>query len=590
MMDHIVLCGLGKVGFSILELLDRLRLDVVVITLDVNAEWLRRAQTMAKRLVLADARASDVLLSADITQARAVIVATDDDLTNLEVALDARRLAPDAAVVVRLFDNRLAERVQRDLGVQAVLNSATLAAPAFIAAALGDRFVRAFEVLDAEVDIVVHEVTPEEEAMDQSVCSLLAARNETPLGVRLSPLSPPTSTSPGMRVHAGDIIYAATARSQADASRDAQRAHRRRFWQHPPVEPLHLLVQIWRQTSTTFRSVLVGFNLLVLLGVIVFHLRMNLSWIDAFYFTITLVTTVGLGDIHLSQTDPFTKLFGCAMMVAGMGILVVAFGIVTDYLLQQRFRQALGKPRSTLEDHIIIVGLGRLGHRLATRLHEMGLPVLAIHSPDHQSHTHLLGEEIPVLEGDANDPAVLEQAAVERARAVVAVTDRDLVNVHVAHNAENLNPKARSVVRLFNSSFAAKLGPDVLGIDIPINPSEVAAETFVACALADNVLKGFTIDDHLLMLRWLDTSASPACVGLTVAEIRHNLGIAAIMRRREGEQAGEVLKPGDRVAPGDRLIVIEEYRVDSGAPVCCGVLDIKSRDVAPPDARAGNTR
>lgn len=577
MMDHIVLCGLGKVGFSILELLCRLEQDVFVITRDVDIDWLRRAQTMAKRLVLADARADDVLLDAEIAQARAVLIVTDDDLANLEIALDARRLAPQASVVVRLFDGRLADRVQRDIGVNAVLNSATLAAPAFIAAALGDRFVRRFEVLGADVDIVVHDITPEEEALHQSLDTLLAARAEVPLGIRRAPLSPAAPVSPGMGVRAGDQVFAATARRRDPASCSGARPRPRRFWQHANVEPLRLAYGIWKGTSATFRAVVVGFNLLVLLGVVVFRIRMHLSWIDALYFTITLVTTVGLGDIHLSQTDALTKLFGCAMMVAGMGILVVAFGIVTDYLLQQRFRQALGKPKSTLRDHIVVVGLGRLGHRLATRFHEMGLPVLAVHSPEHQAHSRTLTDAIPILEGDANDPSVLEQASVEHARAVVAVTDRDLVNVHVAHNAENVNPKARSVVRLFNSSFAAKLGPDVLGIDIPINPSEVAAETFVACALANNVLKGFTIDDHLLMLRWLDPSKVAACEGRSVADIRRSMGIAAIMRQRQGGATVEVLRLEDTVLPGDQLVVIEEYRVESRTPVCCALLDLGVR-------------
>ncbi len=591
MMDHVVLCGLGKVGFSVLELLHRLRLDVVVVTRDVNVDWLRRAQTMAKRLMLADARADDALQGADIEKARALIVATDDDLINLEIAMDARRLAPHVPVVVRLFDMHLAQRVQRDLGVRAVLNSATLAAPAFIAAALGDRFVRAFEIGDADVDIMVHEVTPEEERAGATLEAFCAGHRAAPLGLRRGPESDDREVAPAMPVRAGDQIFAALARKQAsDGGTAAPRPRKRRFWQHPPVEPLLLARRIWKATSAPFRLIIIGFNIMLLVGVIVFHTRMELSWIDALYFTITLVTTVGLGDIHLSDTDPLTKLFGCAMMVIGMGMMVVAFGIVTDYLLKQRFRQALGKPKSTLENHIVIVGLGRLGHRLANRFHEMGYPVLAIHSPEHEAHPNLLGDDVPVLEGDANDPAVLEQAAIERARAVVAVTDKDIVNVHVAHNAETANPKTRSVVRLFNSSFAAKLGPDVLGIDIPINPSEVAAETFVASALASNVLKGFTIDNHLLMLRWLDRAKLPACHGRTVAEVRGALGIAALMRRHEGASKLDVLAPGDRIEHGDGLIVIEEYRVDSRVPVCCGLLDLGAakRHAAMPPANGAD--
>jgi len=585
MNDHIILCGLGKVGFSILELLRGLGESVVVVTRDIAPDWAQRAEALATRLILADARNEAFLVEAGIERARALIIATNDDLVNLEIALDARRLSPHVAVVLRLYDLQLAERVKRDLGVRTVLNAASLSAPAFVAAALGDHVLRAFDVENAFVNILTLRITSE---AGGTLGALATRLNVVPLAVRAGAANHMLVPSLNSVLGIGDEIIVAASRPALEAlqrnkdffapgrpSRNLSgrpRRRRQRAWMRPRLHPLALIKRIWKHASPPLRAAFIVFHTLVLLGVIVFHFALKLKWLDALYFTVTILTTVGFGDIHLLDAPPLTKLFGVLLMISGVAFLVVFFGIVTDYLVSQRFQQALGRPRTTLSDHVVVVGLGRVGHQVALRLHERGEPVLAIERNPDSDFASRLPEEIPVLIGDASQAPLLEQAGVDQARAVVAVTDDDMANLRVAHSAESLNARVRTVVRLFHSSLANKLGPSLLGIDQAINPSQAAAATFAACALAPDVLQGFTLGSRLLMLRWLDTRQSPQCVRRSVGDLRENRGILVLLRRPRGEARLYDVAPEDVIQEGDRLVVMEEYRPEDRAPAACSLV------------------
>src|SRR5688572_24930349 len=106
--DHVVLCGLGKLGIRVLEHLVASAIPVVVLERDPNNRFLERAKGLGAPVLMRDMKEDQSLIDAQIEQARSVIIATNDDMANLEVALDARRLNPKIRVVMRLFDQQIA--------------------------------------------------------------------------------------------------------------------------------------------------------------------------------------------------------------------------------------------------------------------------------------------------------------------------------------------------------------------------------------------------------------------------------------------------------------------------------------------------
>ena len=154
--DHVIVCGAGRVGYRVLEQLRKLEVPVVVIEQKEDAAFVGTIRALGIPLFVDDVRSHQALEKANVRRARAVVCATDDDLVNLNTAIDARRMNPDIRVVMRLFDDDLVVKMKHALGVEAFSTSA-LAAPAFAIAALDPCIRTSFEVGGALM--VVWEVT-----------------------------------------------------------------------------------------------------------------------------------------------------------------------------------------------------------------------------------------------------------------------------------------------------------------------------------------------------------------------------------------------------------------------------------------------
>jgi len=126
--DHIVVCGLGHVGFRVVGELRALGEGIVAIEIKNTDSFVETVKGMGIPVFVADVRRDEVLLAAGIARAKAVICATDQDLVNLEVAIDAKRMNPNIRVVMRMFDQRLASKVGGALDVDRTFSTSALSA------------------------------------------------------------------------------------------------------------------------------------------------------------------------------------------------------------------------------------------------------------------------------------------------------------------------------------------------------------------------------------------------------------------------------------------------------------------------------
>ncbi len=138
--DHIVLVGLGGVGSRVLRQLNDLGLDVVAIDRDPKARGAKVCEQLGVPMIVGDAAREETLRSASIDTAQALVVVSTDDVTNLQAALNARAAGTDIRVVLRLFDDDFARRVQETFDITISRSVSRLVAPAF-AASLLDRDV-----------------------------------------------------------------------------------------------------------------------------------------------------------------------------------------------------------------------------------------------------------------------------------------------------------------------------------------------------------------------------------------------------------------------------------------------------------------
>jgi Trk K+ transport system NAD-binding subunit len=155
---HVLVIGLGNVGYRVVEELDRMGERVVVVERRSDNAFVASCRRKGVPVIIGDATLRETLQQAHAERARAVIVVTSDDLVNLEVALLVAELNEKQRVVVRLGDSVLAETARTAAGVRMAVSVPELAAPAFVAGLLGDRVLSMFLVggrMLAAVEIAV---------------------------------------------------------------------------------------------------------------------------------------------------------------------------------------------------------------------------------------------------------------------------------------------------------------------------------------------------------------------------------------------------------------------------------------------------
>ncbi len=133
--DHVIVCGLGKLGYRVTMQLLEFGQSVVAIERDTDKYFIALAREHDVPVILGDARQRAILRKAGVERASAVVCSTQDELANLDIALDAREMHPDIKVVLRMFDETLASKVEKGFGIHTAFSMSALAAPAFAAAA-----------------------------------------------------------------------------------------------------------------------------------------------------------------------------------------------------------------------------------------------------------------------------------------------------------------------------------------------------------------------------------------------------------------------------------------------------------------------
>jgi voltage-gated potassium channel len=190
--DHVVVVGAGKVGNQIIKGLLELGEAVVAVEIQPESPLLDEVVDLGVPVIRGDGRNPRTLAQAGVAAARAVILATDDDLANLDGGLTARDLNPAARIVLRLFDETLAAKVHGAFAMPGISTS-QVAAPAFIAAATGRKVYHEFQLAGRQVHLTDVTIGPAGALVGRRVGDIQADRgvnivmHQGPAGVNVNP-------------------------------------------------------------------------------------------------------------------------------------------------------------------------------------------------------------------------------------------------------------------------------------------------------------------------------------------------------------------------------------------------------------------
>ena len=143
--NHVVLVGLGHLGFRVARQLVDIDRDVAAIELNPKEDLISSTQAMGIPVIADDARNDKALIGAGVAKARAIVLCTQNDSLNLQIALKARKVNPTIRVVMRIFDDEFAQMLEDQFGFKA-MSATFMAAPSFAAAASGVDITRPITV------------------------------------------------------------------------------------------------------------------------------------------------------------------------------------------------------------------------------------------------------------------------------------------------------------------------------------------------------------------------------------------------------------------------------------------------------------
>lgn len=314
------------------------------------------------------------------------------------------------------------------------------------------------------------------------------------------------------------------------------------------------------RSSKSLVAAISAMLLAVFVGTLGFSFSEHLSLFDALWLTIVTIFTVGYGDT-VPETL-FGKIFALLIVPIGVGIVMYATGAVASMMIEGEFSKKVRRHRMdqkirSLNNHIIICGLGRVGEQVLSEFAKNKKPVVVIEKD--KERIEQISEEVLYIQGDATEDKVLMGAGIDRAAGLVATLPDDALNVFVTLTAKGLNPNVQVVARAERFETEEKLRR--AGADKVINPSSISGRR-----MAMSLLKPLSIEyvetilhDETEELEVEEMKIAPhsSLVGTTLREsqIRSRYGVTVVAIRRNNGTISNP-KPDEMLYANDVIIVL----------------------------------
>lgn len=507
---HAILGGCGHLGSRIAAGLLERGCHVVVIDRDIENALVTHLESLGCTIIRGDIRDEDILAQAGTSSASCFIAATGDDNANLEAAIAARQKNERCTVVTRLYDQTLGERIERVFRIRA-LSASFMASPAYVSAATDDSVISALTVDGC--CLCIHSTPTQQSKMN--TCSI--AYTDKGLGL--------SNDSVG-----NNCFYANVHSSSRNVYSKRSRANKRKKHKRSsvigPSRLFNELSAMWKHSPIITKNLTIALLAVFVISVAVFWLIGKMSPLDALYFVVTTMTTVGYGDFNLQHAPTGLKVFGVVMMLSGAALLATIYAIIADRVLATRVEYLLGRRRVNLSGHTVVVGLGKVGYRVARDLSNLGLDVVGIESKEDSENVSSAKALFPVIVGDAARTSILNKAAVDVADTILALTDDSLLNLNIALNAREHNPSIGTIVRTYDVGLAEKFVS--FGLDKAISTSAIAAPAFVDAAIYPHVKGSFRFcDEDILVARFVVDDRS-ALIKMSPLDISKKFGVVIV--------------------------------------------------------------
>jgi voltage-gated potassium channel len=283
---------------------------------------------------------------------------------------------------------------------------------------------------------------------------------------------------------------------------------------------------------------------------------------DAFYMTLTTMTTVGYMEVH--ELHKAGRIFNSFLIAFGVSTIFIAIGAMTQTIIELEFGDALAKRRNKrmidkLKDHFIVCGFGRVGRGAAAELKHAGVPFLVVDiSPERVERAMLAG--MLAVVADSTRDETLHQVGIERARGLVAALATDADNLFVLLSAKGLNPNIYVAARAAEEGAEEKMRR--AGADSVFAPYAITGHRLAQSLLRPHVVqfldfttKDIGMDIAIEQVRVAETST---VVGKTIKDMQLGRDFGVIVMAIRKSDGKMIFNPtaDTAVLTGDHLIVM----------------------------------
>ena len=324
-----------------------------------------------------------------------------------------------------------------------------------------------------------------------------------------------------------------------------------------------------REINFLWQFVKFAVGYLIVLVILAFLLQLieyknDWSFLDAFYQIVITVSTVGFGEVK--PLSPWGRLFIIGVIFLQTGFFVYITSKLVNLAVSGELREIINfrrlqKMLKNVENHTVVVGLGRLGTSVVENLEQMGELVVGI-----DRSSRIVKEltkrfpHIPFIDCDAKEEDCLKQAKVERAKNLLLTIPSDAENLFIVVSAKTLNPDLKVIARITNPKNEKKL--KLAGVDEVFLPEEETGKLVAMLVERPNVSKllmSILLDDTnpFDIEEFLVKPCSPL-VGRSVGEVFKGVATGYLIAIKRGETFLIFPAKEEVIRAGDILIVMAD--------------------------------
>lgn len=589
-LERFLICGLGSLGQHCAIALREFGVATTAIELTVPPAWeFPDLPTLVDEIVVGDCCQDSVLKRAKIRHCRAALIVTSNERVNIETALAIRHLNPQTRLVIRSTQENLDRLLQQQVGNSIAFDPIGLPASAFAFAALGSETLGFFKLDGQWLQVFQRRIESSDRWCNARMLWELNSRKRRL--IHHFSLQKPNLASfhhwePETRLQANDtLVYVEMAEAltfnplETTASRQQKTLRQSAFLDL--VNPLkERLGEFWalsfqqqgRRVASICGLTVLG---LLVLGAFLFHeYDPTISLGQAFYISFILLLG-GYADLFgefppIQVIPDWLQLFALTLTVAGTAFVGVLYALLTETLLSSKFQFAKRRPPIPQQNHIAIVGLGRIGQRVAALLGEFKQTIVGISIENSLERPDL--PNIALVSGTIKDS--FANARLDTAKSVVAVTGDEILNLEIALMVQSVNPECHLAIRTSGRRLSDRMSQLFPKAHV-LGTYAITAEVFAAAAFGENVIDLFRLNGRTILVTEYFIEEGDSLNGLLLSEVNYGYGVISLLHQKT--RLSSNLMPSDdiRLIPGDRLIVLATIEGLQGIEK--GNLDLKAK-------------